>query len=137
MKYFLLLLLPLLAFQTTPKYAVLDEKNPILGNWQWVKDPVSSPYAPFPDLDWTFINFSAGNKISMGAISYDDTLKGYGCPTYFLAYTNGNSITGTITDCCIAAHKGKKINFNYSYDATEDQLIIEVKDETFTYKRKK
>jgi hypothetical protein len=138
MKYLSILILPfILCFQTAPKFAVLDATDPIIGEWEWIKDPVGSPYAPLPDLDWTFISFSAGNKQSMGAISYDETVKGYGCPSYFLAYTNGTAITATISDCCIAGDKGKKVNFNYSYDATEDQLNITVKGETFSYKRKK
>lgn len=119
----------------TPKYNTLDEKDPIVGEWQWVKDPVSSPYAPFPDLDFTFITFYAGTKLSMGAISFDEK-KGYGCASSFLAYSNGTTIIGTISDCCISKNKGKKINFDYEYDVTSDQLIITVKEEKYFYKRK-
>ena len=114
----------------TSKYAVLDEKDQLVGNWEWVKDATSSPYAPMPDLDFVFISFSAGNKISMGALSYD------GCPSYFLAYSNGTNITGTISDCCIAGDKGKKVNFAYEFDAAGDQLILTVKEEKYYYKRK-
>ncbi|HET6991651.1 MAG TPA: hypothetical protein VFJ43_10025, partial [Bacteroidia bacterium] len=118
-----------------PKYKVLDEKDPIIGDWEWIKDPTSSPYSAIPNVDFIFLRFAAGTKVSLGAVSFDTT-KGFGCPTYFLAYTNGTSIVGTITDCCVATDKGKKINFTYSYDASEDQLIITVKEEKYYYKRK-
>ncbi len=133
--WFLAIFISVTLHSQTAKYTLLDEKDPIVGNWEWVKDPTSSPYAPFPDLDFAFITFSAGNKVSMGALSYDEK-KGFGCPTYFLAYTNGTTILGTITDCCIAVDKGKKINFIYGYDPASDQLIISVKDERYYYKRK-
>jgi hypothetical protein len=119
----------------TSKYKVLDEKDPLIGDWEWVKDPTSSPYAPVPDIDFVFLRFAAGTKTSLGAVSFD-AVKGFGCPTYFLAYTNGTTIMGTISDCCVATDKGKKLNFTYEYDASADQLIIIVKDEKYYYKRK-
>ncbi len=137
MKYFLFLLLPILFSFQAPKYDVLDSKDPLIGDWEWIKDPTGSPYTAVPDIDWVFISFSAGTKQSLGATSYDETIKGYACPSYFLAYTNGTTLMGTITNCCVAADKGKKFSFNYQYDAADDQLVITVKDETFTYKRKK
>lgn len=94
---------PLLKSQTA-KYVLPDSTNPIIGEWEWVKDPVGSPYSPFPDLDFVFITFSADKKLSMGALSYDEK-KSFGCSSYFLMYTNGKTITGTLTDCCIASDR--------------------------------
>lgn len=125
----------MLSYAQTAKYAVFSEKNPVIGDWEWVKDPTSSPYAAVPDIEFLFIRFCAGNKASFGAVSSDST-KGYGCATYFLAYSNGSTIMGTISDCCVATDKGKKISFNYQYDGGMDELIITVKGEQYFYKRK-
>src|SRR5665213_3214977 len=137
MKYFLFFFIPVLFSMQATKYAVLGEKNPLIGEWEWMKDPTSSPYAPVSDIDWAFIHFSVGTDQSFGAIAYDDTIKGYACPCYFLAYSNGSNMMGTITNCCVAKDKNKTFNFNFQYDEADDELIITVKDETFTYKRKK
>lgn len=130
------LLTPFLLTAQTPKYIQSDSTSALIGEWEWVKDPTGSPYSPFPDLDFVYITFSAGKKLSMGAISFDET-KGFGCPSYFLLYTNEKTITGTLTDCCIAADKGKKFSFNYEYDLASDQLIVTVNDEMKYYKRRK
>jgi hypothetical protein len=132
---FLFVLLPFLLPAQVNKYAILSDKNPIIGDWEWVKDPTSSPFAAVPDIEFVFLRFSAGTKSSFGAVSSDST-KGFGCATYFLAYSNGSTMIGTISDCCVVTDKGKKISFNYQYDPGMDELIIRVKDEQYFYRRK-
>ncbi|HEU4718282.1 MAG TPA: hypothetical protein VFU15_10625 [Bacteroidia bacterium] len=119
----------------TPKYALLDAKDPVVGTWEWIGNDTGSMAAPVPDLNWQFIQLAAGSDQSMGALSYSDE-KGYECASYFLAFSNGQMITGTLSQTCLEADKGKKFTMGYRYDAMNDQLVLTIRGETFYYRRK-
>lgn len=141
---FLLLMLPVAVVAQTsaskqsaaPKYKMLDAQDPLIGEWEWISNDTTGIAAPIADQDWQYFKFVAGNAQSFGALSYDEG-KGFGCASYFLAFSDGKHITGTLSDSCIGADKGKKFSFEYEYDAMEDLLIITVRGEQFRYKRKK
>ena len=117
----------------TAKFHPLDAKDPLLGEWEWVKSDTSGMAAPLPDQDWQCFKFSAGTEMSFGALSYDAD-KGYACPTYFMAFTNGSQISGTASNPCSASDKGKKVAFTYRFEGTF--LIITVRGENFNYRRR-
>ena len=131
----LLCLSPLLVFSQAPKFAMLGEKDKLIGDWEWIASDTGAPCAPLPDQDWRYLRFASGTNQSMASLSYDE-VKGFGCPTYFLAFSNGKTITGTISDTCTPSDKGKKFTFDYEYDPASDQLIIRVRGESFHYKRR-
>lgn len=131
----LLCLSPLISFAQQAKYAPLGEKDKLIGEWEWISNDTGAPCAPVPDQDWRYFRFAAGTNMSMAALTYEEA-KGYGCPTYFLAFSNGNTITGTISDTCTPSDKGKKFSFAYEYDPSSDQLTITVRGEKFHYKRR-
>lgn len=130
----LALFTPLLIFSQTPKFATLGEKDKLIGKWEWIANDTGAPAAPIPDQDWRYLNFVSGTNQSMAAIGYEEA-KGYACPTYFLAFSNGKTITGTISDTCTPSDKGKKFSFEYRYDPAANQLILTVRGEIFYYKR--
>ena len=136
---FLFVVLPFSLFSQTktpaPKYKMLDAQDPLIGEWVWITDDTTSVAAPLVDQDWKYFKFSAGTTQSFGALDYDDG-KGFGCASYFIAFSDGEHITGTLSDSCIGSDKGKKFSFSYKYDATTDQLIITVRGENSYYKRK-
>lgn len=138
MKRFLLLLLfciPAALFSQTAKFALLDAKNPLIGEWEWVAHDTASPAAPFTEQDWIYFRFSAGAEQSMGALTWDSD-KGYGCPSLFLAFSNGKTISGTLSSSCSPELKGKKFTFDYEYDYAHDQLLITIRGVTSVYKRR-
>jgi hypothetical protein len=116
------------------KFALLDAKDPLTGEWEWVRNDTSAPFAPIPGQDWLYISFGAGSALSFGAPSWDET-RGYDCASHFLAFSNGNTISATLSDACVPADKGKKISFTYQvFD--RKQLIITYNDQRYIYKRK-
>lgn len=131
---FLLLLLSLTGFSQTPKFAPLADQDKLIGEWEWIPNDTGAPCAPIPDQDWRYLRFVSGTNQSMAAIALDES-KGFACPTYFIAFSNGKSITGTISDTCTPSDKGKKFTFAYEYVPSSDQLIITVRGELFYYKR--
>jgi hypothetical protein len=133
-KHLLLLLLfvPGFIFAQAPKYNKLDAKNPLVGTWQWEKDPTATPFQPVPETDFIYIRFSAGDSLSVGAISNDEN-KGMLGTCYFLAYSNGGTIFGTLNNCSNPANNGK--TFRMSYAVQGDELVITVKGEEIIYRR--
>lgn len=120
---------------SAPKLTLLDAKDPLVGEWEWIASDTGAPAAPLPDQDWRILRFAAGTTQSMGALSFDND-KGYSCPTYFLAFGNGKQITATISDSCIPEDKGKKITFSYTIDSATGELLVTVRGNTFHYKRR-
>ncbi len=114
------------------KYRQLDAKDAVVGDWEWVKDPVGNPYTPFGDQQWTYIRLSAGTDLSFGALTYSED-KGYGGLSRFLAWTDGSTITGTLSESSTPSGKGKKISFAFHIEG--DQLVITVNGEDYFYKR--
>jgi hypothetical protein len=134
----ILFVAPLMLFSQTqaPKYKMLDAQDPLVGEWVWVTNDSTGIAAPLPDQDWKYFKFSAGSTQSFGALLFDDAT-GFGCASYFIAFSDGEHITGTVSDSCEGNDKGKKFNFTYKYDAAEDLLIITVRGENFRYQRKR
>ena len=131
----LVMIVPALLPAQAAKFALLDAKNPIVGEWEWVRHDTASPAAPFPEQDWVYLKFSAGTGQSMGALTWDDD-KGYGCPSYFMAFSDGKTISGTLSGSCSPELKGKKFSFQYEYDYSSDQLIITIRGVKSVYKRR-
>lgn len=129
----LFLLLPLVSTAQTPKYALLGEKDKLIGEWEWVPSDTGAPAAPIADLDWRIIKFTAGANSSMAAIGFEEA-RGYTCPTYFMAFSNGGTVMGTISDSCSSSDKGKKFSFDYTFEGTN--LVISLHGEKFYYKRR-
>ncbi len=116
-----------------PKYKLLTSKDPLIGEWEWVKDPTGSPYSPILETDFIFIRFSPNDTLSVGAIE-NDADKGLTGHCYFLAYSNGATVFGTLSGCSNPANNGK--TFRFIYEVIGDQLVIKVKGEQIYYKRK-
>jgi hypothetical protein len=131
----LIFVIPVTMAAQAPKYKLLDVQDPLVGEWEWVKNDTTGIAAPFEDQDWQYFKFSAGTNQSFGALSFDEG-KGFGCASYFIAFSDGAHITGTLSDSCVGNDKGKKFSFTYKYDATTDLLTIIVRGENFTYKRR-
>jgi hypothetical protein len=129
----LLLIVPFSLFAQTPKYVLLSPKDPLLGEWEWVKDPTGAPYSPVPETDFTYMKFSPGDSLSIGSINNDES-KGLTGHCYFLAYTNGSTVFGSLTGCSSTANNGKTFRFNY--EVTGNELVITVKGEQIYYRRK-
>lgn len=115
------------------KFVLLDAKNPLIGEWEWVKDPTASPYSPIAETDFIYLRFSTKDSLSVGAIENNES-KGLLGHCYFLAYSNGTAIFGTLTGCSNPANNGK--TFRFTYEVTGNELAIIVKGEKIIYKRK-
>ncbi|MBI3511130.1 MAG: hypothetical protein HY064_10740 [Bacteroidetes bacterium] len=138
MKYFFLLLFffsGATSIRAQTKFALLDAKDPIVGEWEWIANDTNAPAAPLADEPWKILKFNAGTAQSMGALGMNDD-KGYDCPSWFLAFSNGKQISATLSDGCVKSDKGKKFSFEYFYDASDDELLITVRGEKFRYRRK-
>jgi hypothetical protein len=133
--FFLLLIVQFLPAQTA-KYALLDAKSPLLGDWEWISNDTGSAASPIPSQIWMYLHFEAGTGQSFGAAQSDD-LKGYGCICYFLAFSNGQTVSTSLSSSCMVTDKGKKFTFEYEYDGSMDQLILTVRGEKSYYQRKK
>lgn len=137
LKTFPVLILAVLALCITAaqsaKFRQLDAKDLAVGDWEWVKDPVGNPYMPFADQQWTYIRLSAGTELSFGALTYSED-KGYGGLSRFVVWTDGSTITGTLSESSTQSGKGKKISFAYRMEG--DQLVITANGEDYFYKRK-
>jgi hypothetical protein len=129
----LLLFIPACLSAQAPKYVVLDAKDPLIGEWEWVKDPTASPYSPVVETDFIYLRFSPKDSLSIGAIENSES-KGLLGHCYFLAYSNGTSVFGTLSGCSNAANNGK--TFRFAYEITGNELAIIVKGERIIYKRK-
>lgn len=130
--YVMLFLFPVFLSAQTPKYNKLDAKDPLIGTWEWVKDPTGSPFQPVPETDFIYIRFSPGDSLSVGAITRDEN-KGMLGTGYFLAYSTGSIIFGSLSNCSNPANNGKTFRMNYVVRG--DELVITVKGEEITYKR--
>jgi hypothetical protein len=130
--HLLLLLLPAFANAQAPKYILLDPKDELIGEWQWVKDPTGSPYAPVPETDFIYLHFSPGDSMSIGSIEKDE-MKGKTGHCYFIAKSNGSAVFGVLSNCSNPANNGK--SFRFDYKVTGDELVITVKGEEIYYKR--
>ena len=128
----LLLISPVFLFAQTAKYNKLGAKDPLIGTWEWVKDPTGTPFQPVPETDFIYIRFSPGDSLSVGAISNDEN-KGMLGTCYFLAYSTGNIIFGSLGNCSNPANNGKTFRMNYVVRG--DELVITVKGEEIIYKR--
>lgn len=138
LRILILLLLPVcISAQTATvkpsKYLPLNAKDPLIGEWEWVKDPTGSPYNPLPGVDFTYLRFSQKDSLSVGAIE-NNASKGLVGHCYFLARSNGEAITGTLSGCSNPAYNGKNLSFHYT--VTGNELVITVKEEQFIYRRK-
>ncbi|CAN5156143.1 hypothetical protein BH09BAC5_BH09BAC5_19420 [soil metagenome] len=133
-QFLFLFTLPSMLVAQTPKFVVLTPENPLIGNWEWVKDPTGSPYSPITETDFIFMRFSPGDSLSVGAISNDES-KGLQGHCSFLAYSNGTTVFGTLTGCSNPANNNKTFRFNYTLMG--DELHIFVKDEEIIYKRQR
>ncbi|HTL82539.1 MAG TPA: hypothetical protein VL651_12590 [Bacteroidia bacterium] len=106
---------------SAPKFALLDAKDPIVGTWKFVANDTAAPVSPFGTSGWYFIRFAAGTEQSVASESAGDVMD---CPFYFLCFSNGTTVSTTLSDNCDKSLKGKKFKFSYSYDAASDQLTI-------------
>lgn len=134
----LLLLVPVLISAqtkttTAPKYVKLDAKDPLIGEWEWVKDPTGSPYSPITETDFIYLRFSPADSLSVGAIENNES-KGLLGHCYFLAYSNGSTIFGTLSGCSNPANNGK--TFRFTYEVLGNELVITVKGEKIYYRKK-
>jgi hypothetical protein len=123
-------------FAQQTKYALLDAKNPLIGDWEWISNDTGSAASPVSDQVWMYLHFAAGTEQSFGATSWDEE-RGFTCTSQFLAFSNGAAISTTLSTCCNPSEKGTKFSFTYEYDAGSDQLIVTVRGEKSYYKRKK
>lgn len=114
-------------------FVKLDAKDPLIGEWEWIQDPTGSPYAPFPEVDFTFLRFSPKDSLSVGAIENNET-KGLLGAGYFLAYSNGSIIMGVLSGCSNPAHNGK--SFKMYYEVLGNELVITAKGERIYYRKK-
>ncbi len=136
--YFLLLLFvpAFVSAQTAkpkPQYIKLDAKDPLIGEWEWVKDPTGSPFSPSPGIDFIYLRFSPKDSLSVGALEQNES-KGLMAACYFLASSNGSILTGVLSGCSNPANNGK--SFLMHYEVIGNELIITAKGETIYYKRK-
>ncbi|MDQ3112147.1 MAG: hypothetical protein M3R17_19865 [Bacteroidota bacterium] len=129
----LILMLPLFVAAQAPKYVLLDPKDDLIGEWEWVKDPTGSPFSPVPETDFIYIHFSPGDSLSIGSIAKDD-LKGKTGNCYFIAKSNGSTVFGVLSNCSNFANNGKA--FRFDYKVMGDELVITVKGEEIIYRRK-
>ena len=137
--YFLLLLFvpAFISAQTTktkaPDFIKLDAKDPLIGEWEWVKDPTGSPFSPSPGIDFTYIRFSPKDSLSVGALESSEW-KGWLGSCYFLVYANGTTARGVLSGCSNPVNNGKLITIHY--EVTGNELVITSKGEKIYYRRK-
>lgn len=104
-----------------PKYALLDAKDPIVGMWKFVANDTAAPVSPFGTSGWYFIQFNAGTTQSVASESAGDVMD---CPFLFLCFSNGKTVSTSLSDNCDKSLKGKKFSFTYVYDAASGKLTI-------------
>ncbi|MEO5643403.1 MAG: hypothetical protein ABIQ40_14735 [Bacteroidia bacterium] len=117
----------------TPKYVKLNEKDPLIGEWEWEKDPTGSPYSPLPAVDFIYMRFSPVDSLSVGALENNES-KGLLNHCYFTAYSNGSTITATLSSCSNPLNNGKQLVMHY--EVTGDELVITLNGEKTYYRRK-
>lgn len=115
-----------------PKYALLDAKDPVVGMWKFVANDTATPVSPFGTSGWYFIQFAAGTTQSVASESAGDVMD---CPFYFLCFSNGKTVSTTLSDNCDKTLKGKKFTFSYVYDASGDRLTITANGRSAVYER--
>jgi hypothetical protein len=116
-----------------PRYVMLDAKDPLIGDWVFTANDTASPVDPFGNGGWSLIRFSPGTQNS--ACSTDSS-EDFLCPYYFLAFSNGKEIMGTISDGCNKELKGKKMVMKFEYHASEDELVLSSGKSKAYYRRR-
>ncbi|HLG04060.1 MAG TPA: hypothetical protein VI731_10730 [Bacteroidia bacterium] len=115
------------------KFQLLAANDPLVGEWEWVKNDTTAMFTPFTGENWMYLSFGAGPVQSFGSPAFSEE-KGYGAASYFLAFSNGSTITATLSDSPVPENRGKKFSFSYVCD--KSRLIITYNDEQFIYRRK-
>lgn len=116
---------------TAQKSKQLNADDPIVGEWEFKGEEAPELY---PGEPHKIIALKSGDQESIiGA--YVDPEYGLAGPSYFIALSNGKTISGKLTQTVFLGEEGKEISFDYRYDKENDQLIVIIDKKEYLFGR--